>query len=399
VASALRKAEVIVAGLGAMGSAACCQLAARGVSVIGFDQYEPPHRYGSTHGDTRITRLAMGEGPEYVPLVRRSHELWRELEARTGAQLLTETGGVILSRPNSPFAEQTRAVAQSFAIEHELLSNAELRRRFPMFDVDDETEAYYEPAAGYVRPEAAVATQLDQARRDGAVLRPNERVDSWTATHEGVSVTTGAATYGADQLVLCAGPWLPQLFPQADEILAVHRQLMYWFEIRERYEQLREMPIFVWDFGGEQDEFVHLHGFYGFPAIDGADGGLKLATESYEKTTRPDREQPGATPAEIADMYRTYVEPRLPWLGRRPTKTVACLYTCTRGSRFLIDRHPEHDSVLIVSPCSGHGFKHSPAIGEAVAQWVIGGATAPDVDLSAFRLSRQARGTTRGSTR
>lgn len=385
--SASPRAEAVVVGLGAMGSAACFQLAARGISVIGIDQYEPPHPYGSTHGDTRMTRLAVGEGPEYVPLVGRSHELWREIEALTGSRLLTQAGGLIMAQPGSWFFEATRALARRFGIEHELLSSAELGERFTMFAVDEETEGYYEPAAGFVRPEEAVRVQLELARRDGAELRLGERVRGWSASEHGVEVSTDRGTYHAEHLILCAGPWLPQLFPEGRDLFAVHRQVQYWFPIRRGFEQLRDMPVFVWDFGGERGGFVHFDGFYGFPAVDGPSAGLKVATETYEVTTEPDGEQHPATPAEIAAMYRHCIENRLPWLGPQPVRTISCLYTCTRGSRFVIDRHPQHPEVLIVSPCSGHGFKHSPAIGEAITQWVAGGASAPDLDLSPFRLS------------
>jgi sarcosine oxidase len=379
-------ADVIVVGLGAMGSSVCLQLAARGVSVLGIDQYQPPHPYGSTHGDTRMTRLAVGEGAEYVPLVRRSHELWREIERDAGTRLLYQAGGVILSRPGSPFFEQTRALARRFGIEHEILSNEELRERFPMFAVDMETEGYYEPGSGYVLPEAGVRAQLDLARRHGAELRYSERVLSWSASGDGMTVRTDSGTVIASRLVLCAGPWISQLFPQARDIFAVHRQLQYWFPIREHYERLRDMPVFVWDFGGEPGGFVHLRGFYGFPALDGPGGGLKLATECYDETSNPEGAQHPATPAETAQMYRDYVEARLPSLGPEPVRTVSCFYTCTRGSRFVIDHHPEHESVLIVSACSGHGFKHSPAIGEAVAQWLSDGAASGDIDIGQFRL-------------
>lgn len=380
--------DAIVIGLGAMGSATCFQLAARGASVIGIDQYEPPHPYGSTHGDTRITRLAIGEGCEYVPLVRRSHELWREIEQQAGVRLLTQSGGVILAHADSPFLEQTRASARQYEIGHENLSAAEVADRFPMFAVDPQTEAYYEPEAGYVRPEAAVHAQLELAARHGAQLALGERVEEWAASTNGVSVRTDVQTYEAQQLVLCAGPWLPQLFPEGADLFAIHRQLQYWFPIRDRYEQLREMPIFVWDFGGDRNGFVHLDGFYGFPAVDGSEGGLKLATESYEQTTTPDGRQHSATQSEIDEMYERCVAPHLPWLGAKPLRTVSCLYTNTRGSRFVIDRHPEHDAVMIVSACSGHGFKHSAAIGESVAQLVTEGAS--EIDLSPFGLLRPA---------
>jgi sarcosine oxidase len=380
---------VIVVGLGAMGSAACSQLAARGASVIGIDQYAPPHPWGSTHGETRITRLAIGEGREYVPLARRSHELWREIERETHARLLTQVGLVILAQPSSRFLRETRAAAREYEIEHEDLTNAELAVRFPMFAANERTEAYYEPEAGYLRPEAAVAAQLALAGRRGARIRLGERVQRWEASRGGVTVTTDAAAYQSDQLLLCAGAWIGELFPEGQDTFAVYRQLLYWFPIREGYPQLREMPTFVWDLGDKQRGFVHLDGFFGFPAIDGPDGGVKVGMETYDRTTEPDGRQHPATRAEIDQMYEHCIAPYLPWLGPEPLKTVSCLYTNTRGSRFVIDHHPEHESVVIVSACSGHGFKHAPAIGEAVAQWLTGHE--PDIDLRPFSFSRVQR--------
>jgi sarcosine oxidase len=367
--SSVRTADVIVVGLGAMGSATCFQLAVRGASVTGIDQHMPPHPYGSTHGDTRIA-----EGPEYVPLVRRSHALWREIEQQSGTELLTQSGGLMLGHPGNPFLRQTRESASRYEIAHETVSNAELVERFPMFAVDERTEAYYEPEAGYVRPEAAVRAQLDLARRHGAQLRLGERVSEWSASTSGVTVSTDSARYEARQLVLSAGPWIPELFPEGRDLFAVYRQLQYWFPIRKGFGQLRDMPIFVWDFRGERQDAIHLAGFYGFPAIDGPGGGVKVASESFEQTTAPDGRQHPATEREIDAMYRRYVSARLPWIGPELLRTVSCLYTSTPGNRFVIDRHPGHDNVLIVSACSGHGFKHSPAIGEAVADRMVRGA-------------------------
>jgi sarcosine oxidase len=322
-------------------------------------------------------------------LARRSHELWREIEQQTGTRLLTQSGGLILADPAHPFLDQTRASARQYEIVHENLSHAEVVQRFPMFAIDQPTEAYYEPAAGYVRPEAAVRAQLELARRHGAQLRLGERVDKWAASANGVTVCTDAGAYEAQQLVLCAGAWIPELFPEGSDIFAIHRQLVYWFPIREGYEQLRDMPIFVWESEGEKHDFIHSLGFYGFPAVDGPGGGVKVATESYEHTTTPDSRQHPATQGEVDAVCRRIIAPHLPWLGMEPLRTVSCLYTNMRGSRFLIDRHPQHEAVLIVSPCSGHGFKHSPAIGEAVAQWVAERAT--DIDLSAFSLTQALR--------
>ena len=197
-----------------MGSAVTFQLAQRGLRVIGVDRFRPPHDRGSTHGETRITRLAVGEGAEYVPLVRRSHQLWRELEAATGSPVLEQVGGLVIGARDDAFLEQTRAVARLHGIGHRNLSDQELRDDFPMFAAPAGTEAYFEPEAGLVRPESAITAQLTLARRAGAELRLGESVLSWTAAASGVTVTTDTATLQARELVLCAGAWIGKLVPE-----------------------------------------------------------------------------------------------------------------------------------------------------------------------------------------
>jgi sarcosine oxidase len=379
-------ADVIVVGLGAMGSATTLQLAQRGLRVIGVDRFRPPHDRGSTHGETRITRLAVGEGAEYVPLVRRSHELWRELEAATGSSLLEQVGGLVIGRRDDGFLEQTRAVAQLHGIPHRNLSNAQLSDGFPMFDAGADTEAYFEPEAGFVRPEAAITAQLALAGSAGAELCLGESVLSWAASSGAVTVTTDTATLEARELVLCAGAWITKLVPESVGLFAVYPQILYWFGIRRGYEALRRMPIFIWEMVGERDAFTHLSGgFYGFPAIDGPGGGVKLATERYDATVDPDAAV-GIDLAESARiLHERYLGRCFPWVTAELVRVTSCLYTCTRGSRFIIDRHPDHTNVRIVAACSGHGFKHSAAIGEAVAQTISVGAS--DIDLAPFALA------------
>jgi sarcosine oxidase len=380
------RGEVIVVGIGAMGAAVTWQLARRGVSVIAFDRYAPPHDAGSTHGESRITRLAVGEGAEYVSLVHRSHEIWREIEAESRRTLLTQTGGIVIGGPESDFLERTREIAAGHGIVHEILDEPELRMRFPMFAPDEQARAYYEPEAGYVRPEAAVAAQLDLAKKAGARLRLGEPVLEWWASQEGVRVRTANGEHDADQLVLCPGAWIGQLFPEGRDLFAVYRQHLLWFPIVDEPPGLDEMPVFIWDFGGERTGFVHWHAFYGFPPLAGLARGVKIATEQFERTTEPDGAQHPATAEEAEHMRRNVVGDRLPWLGPTPLQTVSCLYTSTRGSRFVIDHHPAHDNVMIISACSGHGFKHSAAIGEAVAQWITDEPSG--VDLRPFRFPR-----------
>ena len=381
--------DVIVVGLGAMGSSVTLRLAERGLRVTGIDRFSPPHDHGSTHGETRITRLAIGEGASYAPLVRRSHQLWREIERATGTALLHQTGGLILGAGDNAFLGRTRAVAREHGIAHEDLSTAELARRFPMFEPDADTEAYFEPEAGYVHPERAVAAQLSLARRAGAELRLGETVLAWEASASGVVVNSTTSTLEARELVLCAGAWIAQLFPQGASLFVAYRQHMHWFPIRHGYEALRAMPVFVWETGGGPREFAHASCFYGFPAIDGPGGGVKLATERYESIAQPELTAHAPDEEAAGELHAEYLERHFRWVDRAPLRSAQCLYTNTRDSNFVIDRHPDHANVTIVSACSGHGFKHSPAIGEAVAQWVTGGRS--ELDLAPFRLPHGLR--------
>jgi sarcosine oxidase len=384
--SVSKRADVIVVGLGAMGSAVTSQLAQRGLRVIGVDRFRPPHDRGSTHGETRITRLAVGEGAEHVPLVRRSHELWSELEAATGASVLEQIGGLVIGQRDDGFLERTRAVARLHGIPHRNLSHAQLNDEFPMFDAPDDTEAYFEPEAGFVRPEAAITAQLSLARRAGAELRLGETVLSWAASSGAVTVTTDAATLQARELVLCAGAWITKLVPESAGLFAVYPQILHWCGIRRGYEALRRMPIFIWEMAGERDAFTHLAGgFYGFPAIDGPAGGLKVATERYDATVDPDRAADIDLAGSAKLLHKRYLARYFPWVTPEPLRITSCLYTCTRGSRFIIDRHPSHPNVRIVAACSGHGFKHSAAIGEAVAQTISDGVS--EIDLTPFALA------------
>lgn len=347
--------DAIVVGLGAIGSATTYHLAKAGARVLGIDRFHPPHDRGSTHGETRITRVAVGEGARYVPYVKRSHELWCELEDESGDSLLTQCGMLMIggARPAAfhgadDFLRATIAVAREHDVPHETPAAPEVERRFPQFALNgDERGFYYEPGAGFVRPERAVATQLELARRHGATLRFGERIDA---------VGPGrAGDHRADTVIIAAGPWIGDLVPGS---FAVHRQVQFWFASDDPALH-EDMPIFVWDLGRGPDDF-----FYGFPAQDGR---VKVASEDHTTPTTADACAREVAEAETRAILDEYVDGRLRGVSRRCVKATPCLYTVTPDRQFAVEHEP---GLITVSACSGHGFKHSPALGEELARSV-----------------------------
>jgi sarcosine oxidase len=381
--------DAVVCGLGAMGSATMYQLAKRGVRVLGIDRFTPPHALGSTHGETRVTRLAIGEGLAYVPLALRSHQLWRDIEQDTGADLLTTNGVLIMASPGlqtrhhgkSHFLETTIEAARAFSIDHEVLTAAEISARFPQFQLAGDETGYFEPGGGFLRPEAAVAAQLQLATRHGAVIHSDETIIRYEQQVDGVTLTTTRGQYAAGVLVLAIGAWLGEVLgdPYAAHF-AITRELLHWYAVAgpvAAYLPAR-FPVFIWD-----DQSC---GFYGFPAIDGGSGGVKVAAEANVRSAAVVDVQRDVSAAERFHLYDTVVKDRLPGLARDCIRVVTCMYTTTPDGDFVVDRHPEHRSVMIFSACSGHGFKHSAALGEAVAAQIVGEAAL--VDLSPFSFQR-----------
>jgi sarcosine oxidase len=386
----MERFRAIVLGLGAMGSATLRSLARRGVRSLGIDRFSPPHARGSSHGDTRITRLAIGEGVHCTPLARRSHELWRELERETGAALMRTVGGLFISSPARSavmhvpdFFANTVAAAREYGIAHEIVDAPAIRRRFPPFRVADDEYGYFEPEAGYLRPEACIAAQLDSAKRHGATLHRNETVTGFDVAAGGVAVATDRGRYVADRLVVAAGAWLPTLVGRdIGRHFTIYRQRLLWLAIDGDPASFvpERCPVFIWELqNGRQ-------GIYGFPAIDGPAGGVKVGTEQFASATTADEGEGAPPPFDVAAFHATLVAPYVRGLSARCVKAVTCLYTVTPDFGFVIDAHPDSDRVLLVSPCSGHGFKHSPAIGEAAAAWAEGGGAPFAGD--AFSLAR-----------
>jgi len=380
--------DVIIVGLGAMGSAASYQLAKRGAKVLGLDRYSPPHRFGSTHGETRITRIACGEGLEYTALAVRSNELWREIERESGADLLTQNGFASIAGKkraakagNAEFLEVTIAAAKAACIEYEILDGKDFRRRFPAFNIKDDDTVYFDRVGGFLRPEACVETQLRLAQSKSAAIHLNERALSFEETGNGVRVKTDSGEYVAKTLIVSAGPWLSEFLDSVPMPgLKITRQIVCWYPVKDsaRFEDFQpaRFPVFVWQVPAQQIS-------YGFPALGGPKDGVKISTEQYDVAVDPDDMDRTVSAAEQAALYEEYVEPYFPGLDRECVRSDVCLYTSVPDSRFVIDRHPTHSRVIVASPCSGHGFKHSAAIGEALAQMALG---EPHIDLSEFRF-------------
>jgi sarcosine oxidase len=385
------QADVIVVGLGAMGSAAAWQLARRGARVLGIDRHAPPHDRGSSHGLTRVTREAVGEGEAYAPLVRRSHAIWRELETALEGDptlpfegpLMTRTGVLVIGPAGSDtaFVARTRAVAQAFGVPHEALSAAELRRRWPQFHVDDGEAGCFEPGGGVVYPERCIAAQLAVARRAGAQLLTDEPVQAVVREGGVWRVHTARGTHHAAQVLVTAGAWLPGLaaahgLTWARE-LRVLRQVLHWLKPepgREADFEVGRCPTFIATRGERYEDT-----FYGMPLVDGS-GGVKVGTEQFEHDTTPETVVREVAEAETSALIERLVRPRLPGLSGVGLRASACLYTMAADGRFRIGE--SEPGLAWVSACSGHGFKHSAALGEALAERVLQDRST--IDLTQF---------------
>jgi sarcosine oxidase len=374
--------DVIVVGLGGMGSAAAYHLAARGQRVLGLEQFGPAHDKGSSHGGSRVTRQSYFEDPAYVPLLLRAYELWDALAGDSGRDVITLTGGLMIGPPDSITVAGSRRSAQQWDLAHEMLDAAEIRRRFPTMTPADTDVALYESMAGFVRPEATVAAHLDLAARHGADLRFGEPVRRFEARADGVRVVTDAGTYTAGHGVICPGAWAPELLADLGVPFVVERQVQYWFAptggvapfLADRH------PIYIWeDAGGVQ--------FYGFPAIDGPDGGVKVAFFRGGETCTPHTINRSVSDGEvraIADQMRG----RLPAVPGSFLTAVTCMYTNTVDEHFVIATHPAHERVTVACGFSGHGFKFVPVVGEILADLAMSGATRHPIALFDPRRER-----------
>lgn len=369
--------DVIVIGVGGMGSAACFHLAARGLRVLGIERFDLAHDLGSSHGLTRIIRLAYFEHPSYVPLLRRSFELWRQLETAGQEQILHVTGSIDAGPENGDIFQGSRQSCLEHGLPHEVLDGAAFMRRFPGWRVPSGTKAVFQPDGGFLIPERCIALHAGLARARGAEIRTGERVLEVSPSRKGVAVRTDQGTYEAGQAVLTAGPWIQGLAAPLAPWLRTERQMVGWFSVRDpRQFSPDTFPVFNFEC-----EFGR---FYGFPEHGTA--GFKIGKYHHRNELVDPDQVDRRCHREDEEALREAVTAYFPSADGPLLQAKACLFTNTPDEHFIVDRHPDAPQILIVSACSGHGFKFASVIGEVVADLIDRGETRHDVSM--FRLER-----------
>jgi sarcosine oxidase len=369
--------DVIVIGVGAMGSATCYELAKRGKRVLGLERFDIPHSRGSSHGYTRIIRLAYYEHPSYVNLLRRSYELWRQVEKEADEQLLYITGSIDASAADQWIFKGALQSARQYDLEHEVLDARELKRRFPGYNLPDDIVSLYQPEGGFLQPERSVVAFANLAMAHGADIRARERVLDFEPTSAGVRVRTDKGIYEAESLVVSAGAWLGEMLPFLKNLAVPERQVLGWLRpfVPQNF-QLSNFPVFNLQ--------VPEGRYYGFPIF--AVPGFKFGRyRHFEETGDPDHLLSEPTRRD-EDMLREFAARYFPDGAGATMSLVACMFTNTPDGHFVIDRHPELPQVFVASPCSGHGFKFASVVGEIMADLTTQGTTRHDISL--FRLNR-----------
>jgi sarcosine oxidase len=376
--------DAIVVGVGGIGSAVTYHLADRGLDVLGLERFDVPNARGSSHGSTRIVRRVQHEGADYVPLAERAYDLWRDLERETGRDLLHVTGSVHAGSPGSGLVADARQACDAHGIPYETLDAAELGERFPGYDLPEEFRAVYQSEGGFLACEQCTVAHVEAAHRAGATIRARERVLEWSETTEGVRVQTDKGRYEAGELVLTAGPWTRELFPELAAETVPVRAVMAWIQ-PERPELFtpESFPVFVLRDGTAESESALAGGGYGFPQYDVP--GFKVGLGDPQPVADPEATDREPTQAE-EELHRRFVERYFPD-GAGPTMGLTtCMWTMSGDDHFLLGRPAGHDSVTVGAGFSGHGYKFASVIGEVLADYAERGET--DHDVSMFDVNR-----------
>jgi len=373
-------ADLVVVGLGAMGSSTVDAAVRAGHTVIGLEAFARGHAFGSSHGPTRMLRRSIEEGPQYVPLILDALPRWAELDDEADLPVIDLRGAIRIAPNGSPMHAAFAASAVAWGLDYERLSASEVNARFPAFAVPDGYAAMYEQEAGVLFADRTVRALQDRATRNGASLHFDEPVLSWEASSDSVVVRTATATYHAARLVITGGAWTTALAAELALPLVPNRVVNVSFEpvdggVGRQAFEVDRLPAFVVSDG--------VDGIYGIPAVDGQ--GVKVGGGGTP--VDPDAVDRVVTDAEV-DHLRGFVDRFLPGASGPVSSVLTCLYTVAPDGDFVIDRHPEHDNVVIASPCSGHGFKYTTAIGPLLTELAFTGHTILPID--SFSIARFA---------
>jgi len=360
--------DVIVVGLGADGSAAAAELARRGERVVGIEAFPRGHTLGSSGGLTRVIRLAYYEHADYVPLLRRAWERWRELEREQGVTLLQQVGGLCIGPRGGRLVVGSQRSAVQHNLDHELLSPDALRARWPVFELDPDWWAVAEPNAGYLFPERCIEAHVAVAERSRATLRFDTRVTSIARRGAGVRVQAGGESFDAERVVVTAGAWNDRLLPQLAGLLHVDRVPLFWFEPIASKDELARLPVYIVDGGRER-------GWYGFPYLE--DQGLKAAPLGTGIPCDPDTVDRTTTDADAAPIISALCR-YLPSAAGELRSSKVCMYTVSPDEHFVIG---SDGPIAYASACSGHGFKFSSVMGEILADLATTGRSRHDIQF------------------
>jgi sarcosine oxidase len=369
--------DAIVVGVGGMGSATCWQLARRGKRVLGLEQFDIPHASGSSHGINRIIRLAYYEDPSYVPLLKRAYALWRELEAACGEHLLHITGSIDASEPDGLVFTGALETCKLHGLTHEVLTSADLTRRFPGYHLPEDYLALYQEDGGFLLSERCIVQHVEEAMKLGAEIHGREEVLDWIASDNGISVRTTRATYQTEKLIFTAGAWMGTLLDELAPLLQPERQVLAWLQPFEPALFTPErFPVF--------NLTVPEGRYYGFPVY--GNPGFKIGRyhhlDEFIDPTEPLR-HPDLADEEI---LRAFVSRYTPAANGPALALRTCIFTNSPDEHFIIDTLPDDERVIVASPCSGHGFKFCSVIGEILTDLAIDGSTRHDISL--FALDR-----------
>ncbi|CAN5263360.1 N-methyl-L-tryptophan oxidase [soil metagenome] len=359
--------DIVVAGLGGMGSAIVAHCARRGAAVAGFDRFAEGHTLGSSAGRSRLIRKAYFEEPAYVPLLQRAYELWRALERETGAGLLHQTGVLVAGAESSAIVQGVERSAREHELPVERLSHRALAARYPTLRLRDDEIGIFEPEGGVLLPERAMAAHLESAAQAGAQTRFDVSVEDWQAGRHGFEIRLSDQTrVQARVLVLAMGPWLRETLESLHVPTRIQRNVQAWFTPNTAAYGAPNFPGFLVDRPGLPAPL------YGFP--DFGDGVKAAFHGSGSLTTADDIDREIDLPRDIEPLAAALGE-WMPGAAHRFREGKACLYTLTPDHHFVVDRHPVHHDLLVCGGFSGHGFKFAPVIGEIAADLALRGET------------------------